>query len=124
MHAIIGYIIGVIGLAGFAFGVACYLELRKWARLCKYSRIAIAYKRRVQTQAPIVDWIKWVQLLNDDEASNGRLIYRNGGTSVVITRTIVPPNRLVAILHRKRSTARIGKWRSRDDTKTTESASK
>lgn len=74
-------------MAGVAFGVRCYMELRTWARLCQRGRIGIAYRGRVQLNAPLTEWLGWMRLLKDDEKSTGRPIYKNGKVSVFILYT-------------------------------------
>lgn len=113
----------VIGVAGVLFGLRCYYELWKWARECQYSRIAIAYKRKVKLQAPLVEWLLWIRKLNEDKDSSGRVIYSLGGTSVAITRTTIPPSkirlRLRALRRRKvQAPPRVeqGSWSATDQT--------
>jgi hypothetical protein len=83
---------------GLLFGLRCYLELRRWARICQRVRIAIAHKQRVQLDAPLTEWIAWANGLGRDEASRGRVLYRNGHVSVAILK----PSRPVATLERRR----------------------
>jgi hypothetical protein len=103
---------GVVGVLGVGFGARCYLELYKWARQCQRARIAVAYNNRVQLQAPLVEWLGWINQLDGDDASNGRVIYRNQKMSVSILKRPMPPARfdvLGAIQHvrgaRQRGTA-------------------
>lgn len=71
MLTLISYIVGI---AGVAFGVGCYLNTRKWARLCQRSRIVISYNRRVQLNATLLEFINWITSL--DDGARGREIYR------------------------------------------------
>ena len=71
MFTLISYIIGI---AGIVFGAACYLNTRKWARLCQRSRIVISYNRRVQLNATLLEFVNWISSL--DEGARGREIYR------------------------------------------------
>lgn len=70
------------GLVGVLFGGACYLNTRKWARLCQRSRIVIAYNRKVQLDATLLEFIGWITSL--DKEKRGRCIYRVQKTSVTI----------------------------------------
>lgn len=74
----------VIAILSLAFAARCYIELHKWAYQCKRARIVIAYKNKVRLNAPIVDYIKWVNLLDKDKDTNGRPVYMMGGTTVAI----------------------------------------
>lgn len=83
----IALIVGVgVGTIGILFGLRCYYELWKWARTCQSARIAIAYKRKVKLQGPLTEWIAWINMLDKDKDSQGRVVYTMGGTSVAITR--------------------------------------
>jgi len=82
----------ILGAAGLAFGLRCYVELYKWARQCQGARIAIARKGKVRLQAPLLEWLLWTNKLNDDEASSGRVIYRDGNTSVAILKPAKGPD--------------------------------
>lgn len=74
----------IFGMLGFTFGVACYLNTRKWARLCQRSRIVIAYNRRVQLNATLLEFIDWITSL--DDGARGREIYRVHKMSVSIVK--------------------------------------
>lgn len=76
----------VFGIAGVLFGCRCYYELWKWARQMQGARIAIAYKNKVKLQAPLVEWMKWCNQLDDDKDSDGRVVLRMSHMSVVITK--------------------------------------
>lgn len=76
----------VFGVLGIAFGLRCYLELWRWARQCQNAKIAIAHNRRVQINAPLSEWLAWANQLTRDEASTGRVVYRNNKVSVAILR--------------------------------------
>lgn len=78
----IAWIALAFGVAGIAFGISCYLNTRKWARLCKRSRIVIAYNRRVQLNATLLEFIDWITSLED--GARGREIYRGNKVSVSI----------------------------------------
>lgn len=73
-----------VGAVGILFGINCYVHLWKWARLCQRANIAIAYNRKVQLNAPLIEWLTWCRQLEGDEKSNGRTVYRNGKVSVAI----------------------------------------
>lgn len=75
-----------VGVLGTAFGARCYLELWRWAKQCQNARIVIAHKRKVQLQAPLVEWLAWANQLGKDEASHGRTVYRFANASVSIAR--------------------------------------
>lgn len=93
----------LVGLAGVTFGARCYMELRRWARQCQHARIAIAYKQKVKLQAPLVEWLLWINQLDKDSDSTGRVVYRIGGTSVAITKAVIPPGKLRAAMRRARN---------------------
>ena len=120
MIAIIGYVVGVVGLVGIAFGVTCYMHLREWARQCQGAQIAIAYKRKVQLSAPLVEWLTWSKMLKKGE-ERGRVVFRQGGVSVAIIRKPVVKRSIG--LRRKKKPApapqqvREGTWSARDETK-------
>lgn len=84
------YLLAAAGAAGILFGLVCYGELRRWARQCQRARIAIAHKRRVQLEAPLVEWLEWSNALGRDESARGRIIYRNGPVSVAILKPAPP----------------------------------
>lgn len=67
----------IVGILGVMFGLECYRRLHEWARLCQNGRIFIAYKNRVQLDAPITDFVQWTRMLKDDQnkVSTGRVIY-------------------------------------------------
>lgn len=98
----------IIGMTGFAFGIRCYIELWRWARQCQHARIAIAFKRKVQLQAPLVEWLAWCNQLDADKDSSGRPVYRNGGVTVAIVKAAIPPGRVhrtIMRARRKRATS-------------------
>lgn len=116
-----------IGVLGVAFAVRFYIELRRWAHHCKYARIAIAYKGKVKLHAPLTEWVAWVNMLDKDKDSQGRVIYRAGGTSVAITKAVVPPGKLRQRLNERRRAksdttvgpkVREGSWSAEDQTPT------
>lgn len=87
---VLDIIVLVAGALGVAFGVRCYVELYRWARQCQGARIAIAMNRRVQLQAPLVEWLNWTNALEGDERSTGRVVYRNGKVTVAILKPADP----------------------------------
>lgn len=101
------------GVLGWAYCVKLYRELHKWARQCQRARIAVAYKRRVQLQAPLVEWLQWCNALDKDEQSSGRVVYRNGGVTVAILKAIKPARRG----RKNQSAPQTGKWTATDQTK-------
>lgn len=101
----------LITVASLAVAILCilftasiYRELYKWSRQCQHAKIAVAYKRKVQIQAPLVEWLTWANQLEGDAASNGRVVYRNREVTVAILRPKLPPKRirLIALLIRMR----------------------
>lgn len=116
-----------IGVIGLAFGGRCYLELYRWARQCQRARIAVAFKRKVQLQAPLVEWLSWSNQLSADESSSGRVVYRNGGVTVAILKPVKPVGRVgQAILRARRKRASVapreGRWQGRADKRAEEAA--
>lgn len=117
--AIIAFAFGVVAIA---FGISCYVQLYKWARECQGARIAIAYKGKVQMNAPLVEWMLWTRMLKGKE-ENGRVVYRNGQVTVAILKR--PPRRTVrqrwTIRRNQRQTksapqVREGSWSAKDET--------
>ena len=112
------------GAVGILFGIRCYVELWRWAKQCQRAQIAVAYKQRVKLSAPLVEWLLWVNQLRDAD-SNGRVVYRMGGTSVAIVKGATPPSRIRRALRtgtrRRKSTAtppvREGRWANREKEK-------
>lgn len=105
----------VLGVVGVVFGLNAYYHLWRWARQCQHARIAIAFKRKVQLQAPLVEWLLWSRQLKAKE--NGRVVYRNGGVTVAIVKAAIPPGRIRRYrMKRKReqqpgqAESRMGSW--------------
>lgn len=109
MITIIAVIVAVVSAL---LSIRFYVELRRWSNICKNGRIAIAYKRKVQLQAPLTEWYLWTRKLSDTE--NGRVVYRNGGVTVAIVKPVVPPGPIRRRLKRgkdkPRAQARHGSW--------------
>lgn len=82
----IGYIFLGFGVLGVVFGVRCYYELWKWVKQVKRVRIAIAYNRRVQLDAPLSEWLEWGNSLGGKQRETGRVVYRVHKMSVAILR--------------------------------------
>lgn len=78
------YLALAFGVAGVLFGLNCYRELWKWAKLCQRASISIAYNRRVQLTAPLVEWLTWAGQLDAEQKAKGRVVYRNGKVTVAI----------------------------------------
>lgn len=74
----------IFGILGITFGIACYLNTRRWAHLCKRSRIVIAYNRRVKLNATLLEFIDWITSL--DDGARGREIFRGNKVSVSIVK--------------------------------------
>lgn len=116
----------IIEIASAVVAVVCvflatwfYVELRKWANVCKHGRIAIAYNRKVQLQAPLTEWYLWTRKLSDNE--NGRVVYRNGKVTVAIVKPVIPPGRIRTYLRARRKVqartqTRQGTWSINQDT--------
>lgn len=79
----------LFGVVGIGYGIRCYWELYKWARQCQGARISVYYKGKWQLGAPLVEWLLWCNQLNRDKESNGRPVYKMGGTTIAITKA--PP---------------------------------
>jgi hypothetical protein len=80
----------LLAALGFSTALRVHLKNRRWAKVCQESRIAIAYKRRIAMQAPLTDFIVWIDQLTKDEQSNGRVVYGRAGVTVAI---LAPPKR-------------------------------
>ena len=74
------------GAAGVLYGLACYAPLRRWVRHARGARVVVAYKRRTALEAPRSDWIEWAHMLNKDEATRGRVVFRGGHVAVAIAK--------------------------------------
>lgn len=88
----------ICGLLGVAFGLRCYYELWRWARLCQRSQVAVAFKRKTALTANFVEWMLWAQQLKPGEG--GRVVYQNAGTRVAIIRGANEPSRILRALRR------------------------
>lgn len=134
----------VIAALGLWFGATCYWRLWRFARECQQARIVIAKKGRVTLNAPVVEWLLWIRLLDKDKESNGRMIYNYAGTSVSIIKKSfglpTPVHEFFAWVLRKgkfdktwgwqakggnqpqlksSKPARPGRWKSQDETDVT-----
>lgn len=96
------YILLGVALVSFAFAALVYRELYRWARQCQRARIAIAYKRKVQLQAPLVEWLGWCNLLESDERSSGRVVWRQGHATVAILKPLKSPGPVMRTIMRVR----------------------
>jgi hypothetical protein len=65
-----------IAVIAVAYSVTCYYKLWQWARITQHIRIAIAYKGRVKSDVPIVEWILWAGQLDKDRDAGGRVVFR------------------------------------------------
>lgn len=90
----------LVALVAAAFAAKCYLELYRWARQCQNARIAVAYKRKVQLQAPLVEWLLWCNQLDQDKDSAGRVVYRNGAVTIAITKAVTSAGRFHKLVGR------------------------
>lgn len=117
----------LVGIVGFAYGLRCWLELRRWAHLIKYGRIVVAYKSKVKLNAPLQEWALWAKMAESDKSTNGRVIYTLGGTRIAILRkSFVPDSRIQRLIYKltrpegkkvkagKRSAD--GTWTAQDET--------
>jgi hypothetical protein len=82
-----------LDIAAFAFGALgiglaawFYVHLYRWAKQCQRARIVIAHKQKVQMNAPLTEVLSWANMLERDEASRGRIVYRHAHASVAIVR--------------------------------------
>lgn len=111
------YVLAGACLACLLITARLYWELRKWSNICKNGRIAIAYKRKVQLQAPLTEWYLWTRKL--DAKENGRVVYRNGGVTVAIVRPVTPPGRVRTLLNRRKpkpqAQSKQGSWSIKQD---------
>lgn len=105
----------IVTLIAVAFAVKFYTELHKWARQCQGARIAIAYKTKVKLHAPLTEWLAWVNMLDKDKASTGRVVYQMGGTSVAITKRVSKKD-AKTVKPESQKRVRTGSWSSHDET--------
>jgi hypothetical protein len=107
---------GAIGVLGVAFGVTCYYRLWKFARQCQHARIVVAYKQKVKLNAPLLEWLLWVNMLDRDKDAHGRMLYSVGGTSVsIIKKSFVersPLHELVGWIARRGRFDKTWGWQS------------
>ena len=63
--------------------------------------------------------------MDADKHSNGRVVYTVGGTSVAITKAVIPPGRIRTLLNKRKAKtapvrggmqARTGTWSAKDET--------
>lgn len=80
----------IFGMVGCTFGLFCALRLYQWERQLRGARIAIAYKGKVKLNAPLIEWIGWINALDKDEKSTGRAIYKANATTVAILKRLPP----------------------------------
>lgn len=80
----VGYAVGVVGLIGFAIGMACLIRLREWERHLYRTRITIHFKGRPQLSPRLIDWLLWARQLETDKRVNGQVLYKMGGTTIAL----------------------------------------
>ena len=97
------------------YGLRCKLELRRWSNTIRHGRIAIARKGRVRLQAPLEEFALWTRQLDGDKESFGRVIYRDGNTSVAISKAVTPRQRRRS--ERGKAEAKQGTWTAKDETR-------
>lgn len=123
----IGYFVGLLGVL---FGANSYYQLWRWARDCQHARIAIAFKRKVVLQAPLVEWLLWARKARKDHGSRGRVVYRQAGTSVAVTQAVYPPGKLKKLWWKITKTTpenphvtgpitKAGRWGAKNESKVT-----
>lgn len=100
-------VLGFVGMFFGVIGVLCaawfYRELVKWNNWARRARIVVAYKRKTVLQAPMTEFVAWADMLDKDKDSQGRVIYRQGGTSIAIAKAVIPPSKLRRKLSGKRN---------------------
>lgn len=118
-----------IGVFGVAWGIRFYWELRKWAHLIKYGWVIVAYKNKVKINAPLQEWALWCRTAEKDKGSNGRAVYKLGGTTVAVVRkTHVPDTPVIRLVKAvwltiRRPASKVnpqvqeGTWKAEDHTK-------
>jgi hypothetical protein len=117
----------VLAVLGVAWAITMYYKLWQWARQCQHARIVVAWKGKVQLNAPILEWMLWANLLDQDKDANGRVVYMNGGTRVaIIKRSFVakgPMREFIAWLRTRSmrqamptASGEQGKWTAQDET--------
>jgi hypothetical protein len=50
----------------------------------QHARIAIAYKGKVKSDAPLVEWLLWANMIDRDKESNGRVIFQANNVRVAL----------------------------------------
>lgn len=81
IYIVVGSALAIIGIS---YGFLCYYKLWKFARQCQQARIVVAQKGRVRLNAPLLEWLLWCNMLDQDKDANGRMILNLSGMSVSI----------------------------------------
>lgn len=91
------------GILGFSYGIRLWIELRRWAYLIKYTRVVVAYKRKVKLNGTLQEWALWAKAGEraPDKKAGGRTIYTIGGTTIAILRqSFVPDSPIKRLIHK------------------------
>lgn len=94
-------ILALLAVAGWFAAIYLGVRLYRWERQLAGARVAVAYKQKVKMDAPLVDWLKWANMLRRDEQARGRVVYRMGGTSVAILKPRPRSHGKTTTTHRK-----------------------
>lgn len=73
------------GWLGWILAAVSYVELRKWARLCQSSSVAIGFRGKVVMNHTLEEIVGWSQILKRD-GLGGQVFYRNNKVSVSVLR--------------------------------------
>lgn len=72
-----------LGWLGWLLAAVSYIELRRWARLCQHTQVAIGWKGKVMMLHSLEEIAGWSQSLRK-EKMGGRVFYRGGKVSVSV----------------------------------------
>lgn len=81
IYVLLGVTVASLALAGL-FGYRLY----QWERALSRSRVKVYFKNRTAMTPRILDFVLWSKQLQGDKAVNGQVIYKQGGTTIAITR--------------------------------------
>lgn len=81
-------IIALAILCGATTALAVFFGYRlyQWEKLLSRSRLKVWFKGKPAMTPRLLDLVEWSRLLQNDKAVNGQVIYKQGGTTLALTR--------------------------------------
>lgn len=61
-------------------------QLYQWERQLRGARVKVYFKGRVAMSPRLIDWLHWANTLHGDRKVNGQVVYKQGGTTIAITK--------------------------------------